>query len=368
MKAYLSDAEASRTIPLLISRVEERMTCIKREAEWLEYRGFTDQAFQHQIASLCVYVSHFKQQILDAEKGVDYFIDNSANKRRAYFLLHQDLLRLILIFGLSNATVPVNSNASSGSSSTNNNNRGVECLTRVPKLEQASNFNVIKINAHFIDIQYSNKALIIPPADRVKPSPPSSATMPLTTPIPEPQILEILQPSVARDTVLTKLAATITAFQSVQKKMAVYMNHYARLGNKEVLKEGRLLLHERLDEVVYCIQEMMMGHSQRECEAFECCIAREVEVIKECFDDMLAILDIECDNCSQYVFNTITRFMTCSTDYAKLLTLLRHHKINPDEPLALLETAPYLTPEEQGQAALKAHYAKRSGWGYSKWD
>jgi len=296
---YLNDVESQRTIASLALEIDERLTRIKKEAESLEYQELTDQLFHFQVASLCVAVAQFKLHIDEAEKGVERFIENSFGKWRTYFTLQQDLLRLISIFSPQNMT------------------KGIECLNRVPKLEQCSNFNVIKINAHSIDIQCVNKALVIPTG---------SATRP--TPIQEPHALEVLEPGSARDTLLLKVNATIEMFQTNQRKIRVYQRHYVMLGNKEQLKEARRSLEETLDEVLYCIENMLSELH------LECCIIKEVTGIKACFDEMLAILEKECQNCKEYAFNTINRFIECTTSYNKLQSYLRLHKIEPDQGIS----------------------------------
>jgi len=293
---YLEDEEARRTIPSITKQLEERMTRIKREAESLEYRELTDQAFQFQVASLCVAVNQFRLHIHEAERGVERFIENSFAKWRAYFELQQDLLRLLSLFSAQNT-------------------KGVECLNRVPKLEQASNFNVIKINTQTIDIQCTNKALVLPP----------NHTTPITHDQQQQPQLEFLQPgNVARESVLLRVRTTVESFQATQRKIRVYQSHYAKLGNKVVIKEGRIALHEQLDEVAYCIRDALSPLG------LESCIINEIEAIKTCFDEMLAILDQECANCAEYAFNTISRFIECSTTYNRLLNVLRHHQISLD--------------------------------------
>lgn len=358
IRDYLNNTEATHTISSLIVQLDARMTRIKQKAETLAY-----DEVQHPIASLCVYVVQFKQQILDAEKGIDRFIDNSADKRRSYLQLDQDLLRLISI--LSPTITVTNATAA----------KCLETLNRVPKMERSSNFNVIKISAHYIDIQYVNKALVIPSVDRILSTAATTTTRVVVktdeeeeeeggeTSLQLPQIPEILQlGTLGRETILIKVTNTMDAFQFAQKKIRIYLRHYAKLGNKALLGEARSLLHERLDEVVYCVQEMVTGVTT------DCCITEEdVNDIKGCFDEMLSILELQCANCSDHVFNTITRFTTCSTDYARLLVHLRHHKIDASTLHVEREEQQRKLAQQQN-TRVSMHSYSATGWGSSKWD
>lgn len=296
--AYLTDAEKNRTIPVVVSELHEGMRRIKREAESLEYSEVTDEVFQHQIASLCVYVTQLEQRIEEAKTGVDRFIENSVLKLKAYFDLYQDLLRLISRF----TTTTLNCTKSP-----------LDYLNRVPKLEQNSVFNVIKITSHSIDMQYRNKALVIPDQSRY-------VTTSTTSAVKEPIVLDFLkEDGVVRDTILDNVRETIEAFHRTQNKLSVYRNHYRRLGNKELVKKERALLDERLNEVIDYVQ--YVGESSS-------LIVGEIEGVRVCFDEMIEILNKECANCHDYSSNVLARFEKCSLMHSKLLGLLREHQVD----------------------------------------
>lgn len=297
--AYLNDAEADRTIASMIIRLDERMNIIKQEAESLEYRELTDETFQNQIAYLCVYVMQLKERIEYGEKDVERFIENAFKKFRTYFDLYQDIQSLISLF------------------TTNTNNKvGIsDWLKRVPKMEQTSNFNVIKINTHSIDIQYKNKALVVPDTTLIKIPSTTTATAQ------ESNVLEFLKEgSETRETIVNKINTVVETFQTAQNELRVYQSRYTNLGNKTLLKSERLLLDERLVKVVDYLQEV--------CLSLKSPIIVEIEGLTGLFDEMITILDKECDHCREYIFNVVSRFMETSIVYTKLLTLLRHNNVD----------------------------------------
>lgn len=317
LEAYLSDPEAGRTISSLIVKVAASMRSIKEESETLEYECLTDEAFQQQIAALCVYVSRFEHYIAKAEKGVERFIDNAFMKWQACFELQQDVLRLLSLF---NNASKVNTATTTNSSSTTTTTtasllKSISALTQYPKIEQTSNFNVIKINAHAIEIQYKNKALVIPDASRPNKTGDNSPDPLHTT------VLEFLQPGVARETVMVKITETVKRFDAYQDNMRVCQSHYAALGNRLTLCSERALLYERLDETSEYINDTVQLVSAKSI------LVAEIASLKIYFDEMLEILEQECGNCREYMFNIVNRFTECRTSYTKLLVQLRLHQV-----------------------------------------
>ena len=292
--AYLSDPDANHTIASLVTRLDDRMTIIKEEAESLEYSELTDETFQTQIASLCVYVTQLKQHIEEAEKDVERFIENAFKKFRSYYDLYQDIQSLISLFTMTTKI-------------------GIaEWLKRVPKMEQASNFNVIKICTHSIDIPYKNKALVIPDSNTKR----ASTT---TTPVVEPPVMEFLREgNEGRESIMAKITSVVERFKIAQNEMRVYQVRLAKLGNKELLDRERFLLGERLSDVVARLQGVY----------FTTTIRNKINGLTTCFDEMVEILNKECANCPEYMFNVVSRSMETSTAYNKLLTILHQHNVD----------------------------------------
>lgn len=278
LAAHLSKSEVS--LVELASQVDQQLQFIKEQTESLEYRGGIDEHFQYKIGSLCVYIAQFKHCVDEHEAAIDRFIENSLDKFKHYAEFYLDIQRLLALFVYQT--------------------KGMEPLNRPPKIEQASNFNVIKINTHTIDIQCKNEALVSPTQAKEK------ERQQLQT------VLQLLESKGDRETILTKATDIVERFESMQDKMRIYQSHYIELGNHGKLESERLILDKRLEEI--------------ECSHFN----KEIQRIKDLFDQMLAILRLECDHCQDYVNNTMSRFIECFTLYEKLLEQLALYQLQPD--------------------------------------
>ena len=292
LEAYL--ATEVESVASLSVKMAEHMRIIKQLAESLEYRCLTDEAFRHSVAYLCVSVQSLDDHIKEAEAGIERFIQNTYRKWRTYFELQQDLLRLYTA-------------------------KTLETVTRIPKMERHSNFNVIKINSHHIDIQYNNNALVVTDGGGV-------TTTTTTSP---PPSLEIFTNPQSREVVTRRMREVTRRFTETQDKIRVYQAHYARLGNLSALKEERVTLACKMDEMTNFIEQSVLvcDESKRIGTQWQDVMREEMDAVMWCFDTMCGILAKERENCEQYVFNTVNRFIECSTTYYKLVTYLKFHNI-----------------------------------------
>ncbi|MEO5947927.1 MAG: hypothetical protein ABIP79_14005 [Chitinophagaceae bacterium] len=270
------------------------MATIKEEAVGLEHSCLTDEAFQHRIGYLCVAVQSLGEQIGEAETGIERFVQNSYKKWKTYFDLQQDFLRLYTA-------------------------KTIDSMGRTPKMDRASNFNVIKISAHHINITYKNDAL-------VKPSP---LALPIVTTAPEgatpqPPSLEVFATPQAREVVTAKATELVRRFGEVQEKIRVYQAHYVRLGNLPELQRQCVSLRCKMDEVATFIEQTVKTEEDQGVMRWA------MERVAQCFDEMCKILSKERENCSQYMLNTVNRFIECSTTYNKVLAHLRLYNLELD--------------------------------------
>jgi len=90
-----------------------------------------------------------------------------------------------------------------------------------------------------------------------------------------------------------------------------------------------------MDEMITFIEQTVLMRD--ECESAKCkgVMRQQIDAVMHCFDEMCGLLAKERDNCEQYVFNTVNRFIECSTTYHKLVAHLKSHNI---------EVAPTLLP------------------------
>lgn len=278
--AYIRDA--SDTLQDIEGVMNQHLYRIKEEAETLQFRGMTDESFQERVASLCLGVETLRLLICDAANGIERFIQNTYRKWRTYHELHQDILRLYTA-------------------------KTLETLTRTPKLQKSSNFNVVKINTHHIDIHYKNDALI---------EEASTSTTTTTT----PPALEIFVNPQSREVVVLRMRELRERFIESHEKIRVYQAHYARLGNTERLENECTLLMYKMDEVgqSFAQQSVLTVHN-------------DMQQVTLCFRQMCRILVKECENTQEYVFNTVNRFIECSQAYQRLVTHLRLYRIETDE-------------------------------------
>ena len=118
-------------------------------------------------------------------------------------------------------------------------------------------------------------------------------------------------------------------FTETQDKIRVYQAHYARLGNLSALKEERVTLACKMDEMSNFIGQTVLvcEESKRIGSQWQDAMREEMDAVMWCFDTMRDVLAKERDNCEQYVFNTVNRFIECSTTYHKLVTYLKLHDI-----------------------------------------
>lgn len=294
IEQYLANEDGQLTMDALFSRVARCMRVIKEEAEVFESECMTDEAFGYQIALLCVCVEQFKERVLEAEEGIEKFEQNTYHKWMTYTELAQELMRLLTA-------------------------RTPEALTKLYKLDRTSNFNVIKVNAQFIDIEYANKSLVPPSTTAVVKPPLSHDTTSVVTP---PKLEIFLSPS-ATEAVIAKTRALEERFSIIQRRIRVYQDHYALLGNLEFLESEHATLSQRMNEIAQHVEDSVIGMQKRTLAT----IKENITEVDECFGEMREILRRERVNFQQHVYNTIGRFIECSTIYQKLIAHLRLHKV-----------------------------------------
>ena len=282
LAAYLREPEATDTLQEVERTLNKHLYAIKEAAETLDVQCVTNEAFQERIASLCLSIESLRFLVGDAAAGIDRFINNTYRKWRTYHELHQDILRLYTA-------------------------KTLETMSRTPKLQKSSNFNVVKIDTHHIDIDYKNEALVE-----------VTATTTMTTTAPPP--LGIFATPQGREVVTMRMRELRERFIESQEKVRVYQAHYARLGNLERLENECTLLSYKMDEVgvIFTEQRMLTVHS-------------DMNQVVACFRRMCLILARECENTQQYVFNTVNRFIECTTTYRKLVAHLRLYHIQVDD-------------------------------------
>jgi len=275
LAAYLREPEATNTLQEVERTLNKHLYAIKEAAETLDVQCVTNEAFRERVASLCLSIESLRLLVGDAAAGIDRFINNTYRKWRTYHELHQDILRLYTA-------------------------KTLETMSRTPKLQKSSNFNVIKIDTHHIDIDYKNEALVEVTA----------TTMTTTAPPP----LGIFATPQGREVVTMRMRELRERFIESQEKVRVYQAHYARLGNLERLENECTLLSYKMDEVGV----MLTVHN-------------DMNQVVACFRRMCLILAKECENTQQYVFNTVNRFIECTTTYRKLVAHLRLYHIQVDD-------------------------------------
>ena len=282
LAAYLREPEATNTLQEVERTLNKHLYAIKVAAETLDVQCVTNEAFQERVASLCLSIESLRLLVGDAAAGIDRFINNTYRKWRTYHELHQDMLRLYTA-------------------------KTLETMSRTPKLQKSSNFNVIKIDTHHIDIDYKNDALVEATA----------TTMATTTALPS---LGIFATPQGREVVTMRMRELRERFIESQEKVRVYQAHYARLGNLERLENECTLLSYRMDEVgvIFTEQRVLTIHS-------------DMDQVVACFRRMCLILARECENTQQYVFNTVNRFIECTTTYRILVAHLRLYHIQVDD-------------------------------------
>lgn len=283
LAAYIGEPEATNTLQEVESVLNQHLYTIKEEAERLQFECATDETFQERVASLCLSIETLRLMIRDAALGIDRFIHNTYRKWRTYHELHQDILRLCAA-------------------------KSLETMSRTPKLQKSSNFNVIKINTHHIDIAYKNAALIEVEATTT------------TTKTKTPPSLEIFATPESRKIVALRMRELKERFIESQEKIRVYQVHYARLGNLERLENECTLLVYKMDEVAVTFVEQRVST-----------IRHNMNQVIVSFREMCLILARECENTQEYVFNTVNRFIECSQSYQKLLAHIRLYRIEMEE-------------------------------------
>lgn len=318
LEEYLTDVEGEASIAACSLKLRGHMHIIKEEAESLEYRCLTDEAFQHCIASMCVSVHSLEEHMKEAEAGVERFVQNTYRKWRTYFELQQDLLRLYTA-------------------------KSIETVTRIPKMERHSNFNVIKINGHHIDMQYTNNALVIPTITTTAANNETDSATPPS--------LEIFTNPQSREVVTTKMSELTRRFTEMQDKVRVYQAHYARLGNLVTLREECVALACKMDEIVAFIEQTVLMRDESEAALCKGVMRQQIDAVMCCFDAMCDLLAKERDNCEQYVFNTVNRFIECSRTYQKLVTHLKAHNIELAATAVVVEGVA-TQPESEGCASM----------------
>ena len=286
LAAYLREPEATDTLQEVERTLNKHLYAIKVAAETLDLQCVTNEAFQERVASLCLSIKSLRLLVGDAAAGIDRFINNTYRKWRTYHELHQDMLRLYTA-------------------------KTLETMSRTPKLQKSSNFNVIKIDTHHIDIDYKNDALVEVTAVT------TTTTTTMTAALPSLGIFAIPQ---GREVVTMRMRELRERFIESQEKVCVYQAHYARLGNLERLENECTLLSYKMDEVgvIFTEQRVLTIHS-------------DMNQVVACFRRMCLILAKECENTQQYVFNTVNRFIECTTTYRKLVAHLRLYHIQVDD-------------------------------------
>lgn len=294
LAAYIREPEATNTLQEVEGVLNQHLYIIKEEAETLQFLGVIDEAFQERVASLCLSIETLRLLIHDAAAGIDRFIHNTYRKWRTYHDLHQDILCLYTA-------------------------KTLETMTRTPKLQKSSNFNVVRINTHHIDIHYRNEALI-----EVTPTPTTTTTTKTTK---SPPALEIFATPQNREVVTLRMRELKERFIESQAKIRVYQAHYARLGNLERLENECTLLAYKMDEMIVTFVEQRV-----------LTIQSDMNQVVACFRQMCLILAKECENTQQYVFNTVNRFIECSQTYQKLVAHLHLYNIETEEEAEMMMT------------------------------
>ena len=295
LESYLTNGEGDTTLHSLNTSLTEHMRVIKQEAESLSHRYLMDEAFQYQIASLCLCVETLREQIIDAEHGIERFAQNTHKKWRSYTELQQEMLRLLTA-------------------------KTIETMTRMHRVDRSSSFNVIRVHAHHIDIAYVNKALVLPsPVEKKKELVVVEGGETVL-----PPVHEIFQSVSSRKLVAERATDLVMRFAEIQVKIRVYQAHYDRLGKLALLRMEHEALKQKMETVVcYVEQSTLMLQEDDD----ECMVREHIKGVNECFDAMREILRKECENCRGYMLNTVTRFIECSSTYQKLLSYLSLHDI-----------------------------------------
>ena len=285
LEAYLASEDTENTIHVLEKKMTHHMRLVKEEAETLSYLCLTDEAFQYRVASLCLAVETLRTRVLEAEAGIERFIQNTYSKWRTYAELQQRLLRLLTA-------------------------KTIEGATGVKKMDRSSNFNVVKITGHSIDIEYKNSALVLPSTTSTVNSSSNST----------PPALEIFQSTASLEQVIVKATELVECFGVAQTKIRVYQAHYDRLGNLVALRTMHEELSLTMEEVVSYVEETTGFRDKG--------VIREyVGVVNQCFIQMRELIRLESENCREYIFNTVNRFIECSTTYQRLLAHLRLYNV-----------------------------------------
>lgn len=307
LEAYVNDDNNHESVESVRETFRNALECLKTYAQSMP---MSCVRFEYAMANVCLEAHKCLTHIETSLHEMTLFIENSIKKWNAYTLVYKEMLKVITM-----VTQPVRVMQHA------QNTQSSSYLPRMNKLPSNIVFNVIQINAPFITMRCENKAIVkglnprplLPPVENE-----AGETKPYQYDLLFRSQLEELAKNV------------ITVFEAEKHKKQIYMAHYERLGNLNVLGAhierllGALTLLEGDENISVCVTQMRAS-----------------------IEEMPRVMRQTKENCKDYVFNTVNRFTECGVTYECMLREISARHLEFEEMRDLEECQELKRPEKK---------------------